>query len=352
MSLYKNNLKPKVKLNKIAGFYTVPTSDHLRMQDILSRWYKILGRLDYDPYTFPTVGCNSDLQKEKTHFKIASEVYDLGEGTYLAPTGQMIMYPLVLNDKNLVNFKWYQTKSVYRKEAQTNKYLLRHKEILYFHELHACFSSEEAQKREFKKLLRIFSKFLKSEGLNFRVHERLGDQVFPGARRTIAFDTVLKDGKALQIGTLHDLGDNFSKVLGGPKVYQICLGFTQRVLGALKDHYGSNLKDWKNPCKVLKVSKNKNQTIRTICENLEEHYQNKYTNVKGKESYHHVLSKETLVKNQLKKHDKFTEKLVNLEAQNLIKPLLSKYFFSNINGKYFLGIDIFTKQRIYAEQKV
>ena len=35
---------------------------------------------------------------------------------------------------------------------------------------------------------------------------------FPGARETYTIESMMQSGKALQMGTSHDLGDNFSKM--------------------------------------------------------------------------------------------------------------------------------------------
>jgi len=73
---------------------------------------------------------------------------------------------------------------------------------------------------------------------------------FPGAESTYAFEAVLPDGKAMQIGTTHDLGQRFSKVFdinfldeNGKKqyAYQTCFGpGVSRILGAMIGIHGDD----------------------------------------------------------------------------------------------------------------
>jgi prolyl-tRNA synthetase len=73
---------------------------------------------------------------------------------------------------------------------------------------------------------------------------------FPGADSTYAFESVLPDGKAMQIGTTHDLGQRFSKVFNitfldenGKKqyAYQTCFGpGVSRILGAMLGIHGDD----------------------------------------------------------------------------------------------------------------
>jgi len=46
------------------------------------------------------------------------------------------------------------------------------------------------------------------------VGEKTEDERFPGANNTLTIEAMMQDGKALQAGTSHDLGQNFSKSCG------------------------------------------------------------------------------------------------------------------------------------------
>src|SRR5208283_2665627 len=72
---------------------------------------------------------------------------------------------------------------------------------------------------------------------------------FPGADYTIAVDTIMPNGKTLQIGTVHHLGDHFSRTFairyedknGEQKVaYQTCYGISERCIAALISVHGDD----------------------------------------------------------------------------------------------------------------
>ena len=72
---------------------------------------------------------------------------------------------------------------------------------------------------------------------------------FPGADYTIAVDCVMPDGKTLQIGTVHHLGDHFSKTFAityedrdGEQqlVHQTCYGISERCIAALIGVHGDD----------------------------------------------------------------------------------------------------------------
>ena len=72
---------------------------------------------------------------------------------------------------------------------------------------------------------------------------------FPGADYTLAVDTIMPDGRTLQIGTVHHLGDHFSKTfsicyenLSGQQqyCYQTCYGISERSIAALISLHGDD----------------------------------------------------------------------------------------------------------------
>jgi prolyl-tRNA synthetase len=59
--------------------------------------------------------------------------------------------------------------------------------------------------------VKIYSQFFNELNIPFVISKRPDWDKFAGANCSIAFDTVFPDGRTLQIGTIHDLGQNFSK---------------------------------------------------------------------------------------------------------------------------------------------
>jgi len=62
-----------------------------------------------------------------------------------------------------------------------------------------------------KEAIEAYKKFFDTLGIPYTITRRPDWDKFPGAEYTIAFDTIFPDGKVLQIGTVHNLGQNFAK---------------------------------------------------------------------------------------------------------------------------------------------
>lgn len=164
-----------VKSSNIRGFYVTPPTDHLRMGNIINKWKKRIASKGYEEYSFPSAGLRYHLGLEKDHLKIGAEVYNLTDQTYLAPTGEMIMYPLILDDPRRKTFRWHQVSRVYRNQSDSCAYLRRHKEIKYFYELHALLPTVKEAMSELKYLEKAADRFLNEIGLPTRKHTRTAD---------------------------------------------------------------------------------------------------------------------------------------------------------------------------------
>ena len=220
--------------------------------------------------------------------------------------------------------------------------------------MHALFQSQKEAIAEFKFLEKKAEEFLKDLGLAHRIHVREEDDKFPGAEKTLAFDTVLKNGKAMQVLTIHNLGTNFSMPLCGRKVYQICLGFTERILGALKDHYGSELREIDNPYETIFIKKQeivKNLTVKKLATNNEEFFQNKYTCFEGVRR--HVNSGEKIEENW-RDHAKKISLQTKRKVMKETELRHNKYFVTQlpVQTSNCLGISRKNNQKFFVKSKV
>ena len=84
-------------------------------------------------------------------------------------------------------------------------------------------------------------------GIPYTVSKRPEWDKFPGAEYTVAFDTIMPDGKTLQIGTVHNLGQTFAKTFDityetatgeHEYVYQTCYGLSDRVIASVIGIHG------------------------------------------------------------------------------------------------------------------
>ena len=138
--------------------------------------------------------------------------------------------------------------SVVRWEKETRPFL-RSREFLWQegHTVHA--TKEEAEART-QQMLNVYADFLAEDMAIPVVKGRKTDkEKFAGAAATYTVEALMHDGRALQSGTSHDFGDNFSRAYGiqftGKDnklqyAYQTSWGMTTRVIGAMIMVHGDN----------------------------------------------------------------------------------------------------------------
>ncbi len=233
------------------------------MKKIVSIYERLLEEKNHLPVLFPLVIPSSNLAKEREHVKgFEDEVFwvthagsrKLSERLCLRPTSETIIYPLfslwIRSYKDLP-LKVYQTVCVYRYETKATKPLIRGREFLWI-EAHCAFETFEGSEAQVEEDVELAERVVWDElCIPFLVLERPEWDKFPGAETTFAFDTILPDGKILQVGTTHLLGQKFSKAFdikfldkdGKDKlVYQTCYGpGISRILAALVAVHGDEV---------------------------------------------------------------------------------------------------------------
>ena len=203
---------------------------------------------------FPLLIPESFLTKEAEHFEgFTPEVFwvthsgnsKLGEQLAIRPTSETIIYsfyskwirswrdlPLLLN-------QWC---SVLRAEIKATKPFLRTSEFLW-QEGHTVHATKEDADKEVRMIL-DFYKEIAEQYLAIPVLEGMKSEreKFAGALYTTTIEAMMPDGKAVQSGTSHNLGQHFAKAFGieyldgqGQKqfAWQTSWGMSTRLLGAL-----------------------------------------------------------------------------------------------------------------------
>lgn len=88
---------------------------------------------------------------------------------------------------------------------------LRSMEFLW-QEGHTAHATAEEAEDEAKKMLMVYSDFVGNfMGIYHTLGQKPEHEKFAGAVRTYSFEPMMQDGKALQAGTSHNLGQNFAK---------------------------------------------------------------------------------------------------------------------------------------------
>jgi prolyl-tRNA synthetase len=180
--------------------------------------------------------------------------------------------------------KFYQIVNTFRYETKHTRPLIRVREITTFKEAHTIHADAEGAKNQVNNDIEIYGSFFDQLGIPYLVTRRPDWDKFPGADYTMAFDTLLPDGKTLQIGTVHNLGQTFARTFEityetaegeHEYVYQTCYGLSDRVIASIigihGDSSGLNLPPTVAPYQVVIVPvlfKKGSQEVLDFCSKL------------------------------------------------------------------------------------
>src|SRR3989344_6237484 len=177
----------------------------------------------HSPMSFPVVIPEKNLDIEKEHAKgFHEEVFwithagknQLDEKLFLRPSSETAIYPMFstwVRSHTDLPLKMYQSCQVYRYETKMTKPLLRGREFFWI-ETHTVQKNNEAAVRQVSEDMRIAGAVISEKlALPFLLLQRPEWDKFPGADSTYAYDTLLPDGRTLQIATTHNLGQKFAK---------------------------------------------------------------------------------------------------------------------------------------------
>ncbi len=171
----------------------------------------------------PTLIPESLLTKEKDHFAgFNPEVFwvtksgegELGDRLALRPTSETLAYTMfakwIRSWRDLplkINF-W---NTALRAEIKATKPFLRTSEFLW-QEGHTVHSTKEEAEKEVIKILDIYKNTVEEElAIPVTTGKKSEKEKFVGAEYTTTMESIMPDGKALQMGTSHFLAQNFSK---------------------------------------------------------------------------------------------------------------------------------------------
>ena len=222
---------------------------------------KMLNENGYEEVQFPALIPEKIFRIESEHVRgFEAEVFwvtrggltELEEKYVLRPTSETPMYYMFriwINSYRDLPVKIYQIVNVWRYETKWTRPLFREREISVFFEAHGAFASKEENENEVKLATKIYATFFRKLGIPFIITERPEWDKFPGAEKTYAFDTLMPNGRALQIGTVHNLGQRFAKAfdikfqdkdLKIKHVWQNCFGVSGRVVTSIIAIHGDD----------------------------------------------------------------------------------------------------------------
>lgn len=221
-----------------------------RVQEVLNREFKALGvKNAYFPLLIP----ERLLKREAQHVEgFAPEVavvthgggQKLDEPLIIRPTSETIMYEVFKDwvrsyrDLPLLINQWA---NVVRWEMRTKPFL-RTTEFLW-QEGHTVHVNEAEADAWAQQMLQVYKKFFADYmAIPVIIGVKTDSERFAGALRTYTCEAMMQDGKALQIATSHNLGDNFARAFDikylsaeGSQEYgwQTSWGLSTRSIGGL-----------------------------------------------------------------------------------------------------------------------
>jgi len=172
---------------------------------------------------FPSLIPESFLKKEAEHFSgFTPEVFwvthagneKLAERLAIRPTSETVIYDSYANwirswrDLPLLINVW---NSVLRAEIKATKPFMRTSEFLW-QEGHTVHADKEDTDSEVMRILELYRQLIEDQlAIPALVGYKTDREKFVGAQYTTTLESMMPDGKALQMGTSHNLGQNFSK---------------------------------------------------------------------------------------------------------------------------------------------
>jgi prolyl-tRNA synthetase len=229
-------------------------------ENIQQQLDKEIKRTGHENVYMPLFIPESLLQKEKDHIEgFAPEVAwvthggdeKLTERLCVRPTSEVLFgehFKNIIHSYRDLPKLYNQWANVVRWEKTTRPFL-RTLEFLW-QEGHTCHETDEDAHEETVRMLNVYAElceeYLALPVIKGRKTEK---EKFAGAKYTFTIESLMHDGKALQSGTSHHLGDGFAKAFGIEftnregklqHVQQTSWGFTTRIIGAMIMVHGDN----------------------------------------------------------------------------------------------------------------
>ena len=227
------------------------------MQNLLDRRFKATGHVNaYFPLFIP----ETLLRKEAAHVEgFAPQVAWVTQGGDEVLEERLVVRPTSEAMVGTMYAKWIQSwrdlpilinqwANVVRWEKVTRPFL-RTTEFLW-QEGHTAHETESEAEEETRRMLEVYKDFAENE-LAMPVIDgaKSESEKFAGALRTYSIEALMGDGRALQAGTSHNLGQNFAKVFdiqfqardkSLQYVWQTSWGVSTRLLGGLIMTHGDD----------------------------------------------------------------------------------------------------------------
>lgn len=209
----------------VKGFVVFRPWSVMSMELMYDLMEKELQSKGHKPAWFPAVIPEANFKKESSHVEgFSAEVFwiteagsegkKLEERLAMRPTSETAMYKMYsiwIRSWRDLPLKIYQRCQVWRYEGKATRPFIRGREF-YWIEAHNVFATREEAEAQVREDMEMTEEIIhKKYAVPFLFFKRPKHDMFPGAVYTCAADTLMPDGRALQLPSTHLLGQNFAK---------------------------------------------------------------------------------------------------------------------------------------------
>lgn len=242
----------------IRGFMIIRPRAYSLWENIQADFNKTLKSKGVSNAYFPLLIPDSFFKKEAEHAEgFAPELAyieqkDDEQRLAIRPTSETIMYDSYskwVRSYRDLPLKLNQWCNVLRWEVKQTKPFVRTREFLW-QEGHCAFATKEEAENNMVEMMGSYQQLVEDLlAIPVIVGRKSKLEKFAGAMTTLTMEAIMPDGKALQMGTSHNLGQNFAKsfnVMFKDKneqdqyVWQTSWGFSTRLIGALAMTHGDD----------------------------------------------------------------------------------------------------------------
>lgn len=243
----------------IKGFMIIRPQAYAMWESIQDYFNGRMRKLGVKNAYFPLLIPESFFKKEAQHAEgFAPELAwveqkdEDGERVAIRPTSETIMYDSYskwIRSYRDLPLRINQWCNVLRWEVKQTKPFLRTREFLW-QEGHNVYETQEEAAKEVEVIIKEYQKLVEELlAIPVLVGKKTQAETFAGADYTLTIEAFMPDGKALQCGTSHMLGQGFSKAFGISFLgrdekrqvpWQISWGFSTRLIGAIVMVHGDD----------------------------------------------------------------------------------------------------------------
>jgi prolyl-tRNA synthetase len=242
----------------IRGFMIIRPRAYAIWENIQDYFNKILKSKGVFNSYFPLLIPDHFFKKEAEHAEgFAPELAyveqkDEEQKLAIRPTSETIMYDSYskwIRSHRDLPLKLNQWCNVLRWEVKQTKPFVRTREFLW-QEGHCAFATKEEAENNMAEMMGCYQQMVEEMlAIPVIVGRKSRMERFAGANTTLTMEAIMPDGKALQMGTSHDLGQNFAKSFNimfkdkneeDKHVWQTSWGVSTRLIGALAMVHGDD----------------------------------------------------------------------------------------------------------------